>query len=185
MAFHNVQFDPTTARGAVGGPSFATVVVETQSGAEQRIGQWSRPRMRWEVAHIMKSLTEAQALRDFFVARQGKLHTFRFKDWLDYSAPASSPLVLVSGSTYQLYKQYTSGGITVQRKITKPVSGTVSFSGGGTLDYATGLITGGSGGTWSGQFDVHARFDVDQMRLQLTEIGIEHWEGIPIVEVIE
>lgn len=182
--FHDVQFNTDISKGAVGGPRFSTIVVVTASGAEQRVAQWTRPRLSWDVSHALCDPTKAATLLAFFIARQGKLHTFRFKDWLDYTAPASSPLVLVSGSTYQLYKAYTSGPTTYNRKITKPVSGTVSFSGGGTLDYTTGLITGSSGGTWSGQFDVEARFDVDEMQMVLEDVGIRSWQKIPIVEVL-
>ena len=40
-----------------------------------------------------------------------------------------------------------------------PSSGTIVLSGGGTVDYTTGLVTGGAGGTWGGEFDVPVRFD--------------------------
>ena len=66
---------------------------------------------------------------------------------------------IVSG---QLVKRYTAGSVNYDRPIVKPVSGTVSFSGGGTLDYETGIISGGAGGTWSGEFEIQARFTGDR-----------------------
>src|SRR5207342_2770311 len=66
---------------------------------------------------------------------------------------------IVSG---QLVKRYTVGSINYDRPITKPINGTVTFTGGGTLNYETGVISGGAGGTWSGQFEIQARFGNDR-----------------------
>jgi hypothetical protein len=59
-------------------------------------------------------------------------------------------------------KRYTAGSVSYDRPIVKPISGTVSFSGGGTLNYETGIISGGAGGTWSGDFEIQARFTGDR-----------------------
>lgn len=39
--------------------------------------------------------------------------------------------------------------------------------------------------TWSGEFDIPARFDVDQLKGEIIDSGIYGWDSIPIVEVRE
>jgi uncharacterized protein (TIGR02217 family) len=94
--------------------------------------------------------------------------------------------MLVPGSTtqYRLAKAYTSGGHTFLRPITKPVVGMVTLSTG-SLDYATGNVSGGDGVTWAGQFDVPARFDSDAFTLTLEEIRVGQSSGVAIIEVRE
>jgi uncharacterized protein (TIGR02217 family) len=83
-----------------------------------------------------------------------------------------------SGSQfYELNKLYDSGGVSELRKISKPVPGTVGIYRNGTLvttgftiDYTSGFVTFDSVQdppdtlTWSGEFDVPARFDADELR---------------------
>ena len=185
MAYHAVQLDPVMSRGAVGGPRFSTVIIRVAAGTEQRQGFWSRPLMQWDIGFAGKSRSEMETLKAFFIARSGRLHTFRFKDWQDYTA-VSQPLVLVTTGTYQLYKSYTSGSITVYRKITKPISA-ITFGGGGsgTVDYSTGLVTSGTAGTWSGEFDCHARFDSDEMDMQLLDVENRAWPRVRVLEIME
>lgn len=37
--------------------------------------------------------------------------------------------------------------------------------------------------TWAGQFDVPARFDLDQMRSGILAMGLHNWEQIPVIEI--
>lgn len=60
MAFHEIQSPNDIAYGATGGPEFATSVVATASGYEQRNINWSAARGRWDVASGLK---EADAAR--------------------------------------------------------------------------------------------------------------------------
>jgi hypothetical protein len=86
MAFHEIQFPNDIAYGATGGPEFATSVVATASGYEQRNINWSAARGRWDVASGLKKQTQLDTLIAFFRARKGRAHGFRFKDWTDYKA---------------------------------------------------------------------------------------------------
>jgi len=97
----------------------------------------------------------------FYAARRGSTDSFRFRDPFDYTATAQ-PLISVTGGR-QLVKRYTIGSYTYDRPIQKPVSGSVTLTGGGSVDYATGIVSGGSGGTWSGSFDIQARFVDDRL----------------------
>ncbi len=149
MAFHEVQFPNDIAYGATGGPEFATSVVATASGYEQRNINWSSARGRWDVASGLKKQTQLDTLIAFFRARKGRAHGFRFKDWTDYKATGQA-IGTGDGTnkTFQLSRTYSSGGSTDVRTITKPVAGTVKIylagvlqASGWSVNTTTGVIT--------------------------------------------
>jgi uncharacterized protein (TIGR02217 family) len=150
--------DAILANGQIsGGPSFITTVVHSANGTEQRnaaSGMHARRIFRLDTGTINDSTRSA--VLTFFEARRGQSDSFRFLDPFDFEA-VNEPIV--SG---QLVKRYTAGAVSYDRPITKPVSGTITHSGGGTLDYSTGIISGGAGGTWSGEFEIQARFTGDR-----------------------
>ena len=84
MAFHDVRFPDRIAEGAEGGPEFSTSVIVSSGGHEQRQGNWSVGRGRWNVATGLQDDNDLAVLIAFFRARAGRLHAFRFKDWSDY-----------------------------------------------------------------------------------------------------
>lgn len=212
MAFDEVRFPTDISHGALGGPMFATKVIVVDSGAEQRIGKWSQGRRRWDVAHALKNPTQAAALLDFFLCRQGKLRGFRFKDWLDYTtdqpvAGTRHDCVSLTSTTFQLAKRYTSGAITHVRHIKKPAgdtltntaatqanstvriyNGVTEITSGWTVNLTTGVVTfsGAPGYTPSArfEFDFPARFDTDEMRMALEDTNVRTWDGIPLVELL-
>ena len=150
--------------------------------------------MRYDVAHAARREAAWRKLQAFFLVCNGRANSFRFKDWTDYVCAAGDGIFqdADSGSPtgQQMYKVYSFGGQTYYRKITKPVSGTITVTGGGTLDYSSGIVDGGTPTAWSGEFDVHARFDTDAMRSETitrTPDGelIVGWRSIPIIEVRE
>lgn len=197
MAFHEVQFPNDIAYGATGGPEFATSVVATASGYEQRNINWSSARGRWDVASGLKKQTQLDTLIAFFRARKGRAHGFRFKDWTDYKASAQA-LGTGNGTitTFQLIRTYSSGGNTDVRTITKPVAGTVKVylagvlqASGWSVNTTTGIITfttaPGNGVAVSAdyEFDVPVRFDTDRMAVTIEQIDLHQWSGIPILEI--
>jgi uncharacterized protein (TIGR02217 family) len=146
------------ANGAItGGPMFQTTIVHSANGTEQRnaaSGIHARRIFRLDTSTITNAVRSD--VLAFFESRRGQSDSFRFKDPFDFEA-VNEPIV--SG---QLVKRYTAGSVSYDRPIVKPISGTVSFSGGGTLNYETGVITSGAGGTWSGEFEIQARFTGDR-----------------------
>jgi uncharacterized protein (TIGR02217 family) len=141
-----VQLPPEISRGAVGGPSFSTIVTVGATGAEQRIGQWSVARHKWTISFEGRDPTEATTLLKFYFARRGKLRGFRFKDWNDFQA-TQEPLTVTGSKTYQLVKTYTSL-VSYVREIYKIVSSpavTMRRNGGSftafSVDVNTGIIT--------------------------------------------
>lgn len=156
MAFlETPRFPDRIGYTSAGGPTFSTDVVQVSSGAEVRNANWATELMRYDVAHAAKTQSELDDLMAFFRARRGRAEGFRFKDFSDYAASVASGL-LDSGigdgyPTFQLYKRYTTGAVTHDRKIVKPVSATVyrnavavtAGSGAGeiALDPTTGIVT--------------------------------------------
>jgi uncharacterized protein (TIGR02217 family) len=100
--FHEVRFPDNIAYGAMGGPEFATTVVVTGAGHEQRNVNWAEARGRWDVASGLKNQTQLDELIAFFRARRGKAYGFQFQNWNDYmpdalTATPASVLGLVVG----------------------------------------------------------------------------------------
>lgn len=207
MAFiESPRFPDGLAFGADGGPGFLTHILEVESGHEQRNQVWSLERGRWTISMENRILSERQALQAHFRAvGKGRLNGFRLKDFLDFEASHSEGVLsAVSGSqdVYQLKKRYTSGANTYDRTITKPVSGTVEVKNGAgvvlvlntdyTIDTTTGKITmTGSPtpvpATWSGEFDVPVRYNVDLMRMRAVDRDenglLTDWVSIELIEI--
>lgn len=147
------RFPERISFDAVGGPGYSTTVITVRSGREYRDAAWAQARGRWDVAHAAKLQDDADALIAFFRRCQGRLIGFRFKDWADYEATAQG-LQALQGTelvgaygfgygvpTYQLLKRYGSGSVLEDRRITKPVAGSVSLTRDGspvTLGVAAG-----------------------------------------------
>lgn len=208
MAFHDVQFPSDLSYGYMGGPGFRTQVIETDGGVEERSSRWQNARWRFDVGRDFGSSAELSLLQDFFLARAGALHSFRFKDWGDYTSAIdgiSEPTHLdqvvaeVDGSTtqFQLFKTYSSGSESYARRITLPVSGTVKIGVAGvdvttgwTVNLTTGIVTFSSAPaetpTAGFEFDVPCRFGIEADRrlpLRIDAFDLKALMQIPIVEV--
>lgn len=197
MADLQIRFPPLISFGAVGGPRFKTSAAVMASGAESRTQEWELERGEWTVSHSARLPQDWKPLLSFFRNVAGMANTFRFKDWTDFECDAGDGFfaanLVGSPTVLQMIKRYSfptisGGSVTYDRYISKPINGTVTIVGGGTLDYETGLITGGSPTSWHGQFDCWARLNNDPMRAQVLDRNLEHglivgWEGIEIVEV--
>lgn len=202
IGFHDVRLPSSIERGAVGGPSFSTSVLELRSGHEQRNMNWSQARARYNIAYGISRKSELDTVLAFFYARRARAFGFRFKDWSDYIVPLQ---VLGMGdgtrTVFQAFKRYGDALSTYDRTLTKLVSDTVSVFVEGapvpfTVDVNTGLITlqtapaatGGSGTggaqvvSYEAEFDVPVRFDADQLN-----ITMELWNvgSVPSIELVE
>lgn len=206
MTFHDVQFPPVIAQGAQIIPGFSTAVATSSGGREQRIGNWAFPRRRYNVGTGLQRRSDTAALLAFFLARHGRLYGFRFKDWSDYAVSRQAIGATGGGdATWQIYKSYNSGPSTVDRIITRPVSGSVQVwvdgvsialgAGAGQfqVDLSTGVLT--LGATLAGttgqvieaacEFDVPARFDSDDIALTQRSHEIGEWPDVPVLELPE
>jgi uncharacterized protein (TIGR02217 family) len=195
--FHEVRFPDNIAYGATGGPEFATTVVVTGAGHEQRNVNWAEARGRWDVGSGLKDQAQLDELIAFFRARKGRAYGFRFKDWTDYKATGQ---LLGTGDdaieTFQLVKRYPSGSVIEVRPVTKPVAGSVRIYkdsveqlSGWSVDVTTGLITFtaapmvGVQITADFEFDVPVRFDTDHMAVTIETFRLHRWQQIPILEL--
>ena len=206
MAFHEIRFPDNISRGARGGPERRTQIVGLASGDEERNASWANSRRRYDISYGIRRADDLDAVVQFFEARNGRLHGFRFKDWGDYKScrPSESPAAgdqsIGTGdgvqTVFQLVKRYTSGAQTWVRAITKPVAGTVRIAlgdtpqpSGWTIDPATGLVAfaaaPGSGVTVRAgfEFDVPVRFDSDTLDVTIDIERLGSITSIPLLEI--
>ena len=208
MAFHDTRLPVDIERGAQGGPRFKTTVMVLGGGLEKRNIDWATTRGEWDIGYGIDDKDAFSTVLTFFYTRQGRAHSFRFKDWADFAI--SDQLMFTtdgSTSTFQMFKRYSSGGINYDRDITKPiasgwvvtvnaVSQTVVYNTSPSasqvaINTLTGVVTLGSthAATSSqavkltGEFDVPVRFANDSI-----DITVEHFDAgnipqIPIIEV--
>jgi uncharacterized protein (TIGR02217 family) len=198
MAFHDVDFPLRLAFGASGGPTRAVDVVTLANGREVRNTAQSRSRRRYNAVTGVKSLADARSLSDFFEARAGRLHSFRFRDPLDFTSggttPTASDQLIGTGDGSQTHFQLVKRYGDVVRPITRPVDETVLIAVNGGSVAATlhplgvveispppagALITAGF------VFDVPVRFDADGLVLSLDTHGAVNVTDVPLIEVFD
>ncbi len=196
QAFHEVQFPPKIAYGASGGPEFSTSIATSINGFEQRNINWHHPRGRWDISTGIKDAGDIEEILAFFRARRGKAYGFRFKDWSDYEAVYE--LIGVGDGeqkSFELIKEYTSGGYQYIRRILKPVETTVKIYIDGEvvlnykLDTTTGIVTfnkppkSGVNIRSDLEFDVPVRFDTDQIIVRASGPGRFVVDSVPLIEL--
>jgi uncharacterized protein (TIGR02217 family) len=218
MAYHDVQLPTDIERGAVGGPMFKTTVVPMASGFEQRNIDWSQVRGEWDASYGLMNKSDPDQgytrIIEFFYARQGRAHSFPFKDWSDYeigdfSDPTADNQIIGLGddltTTFQIFKRYSSGGINYDRDITKPIAANTvvlldnvvqTTPAQYTLDALTGIITfvtapastGGTGGGGEEVVSVACEFNVpvrfDTDKLDI-QLQIENAGLLPSIPLVE
>lgn len=141
------RFPVEISYGSSFGPGYSTDIVVAKSGREYRNQVWLNSRYVGDVAYGVKRLSDMQQLVAFFRIAGGRAHTFRYKDWGDFQA-TDSYFATGDGSTrsYQLYKRYTAGSDTDDRKITRPIDPITLQRDGEeftdfTLNEDTGVVT--------------------------------------------
>lgn len=209
VSFLEQRFPDDISYGSTGGPEFNTDVLTTSSGHEKRNINWANARGCYNVVHGVKSKEQMQNLLSFFRNCYGKAIGFRFKDWSDYQVDKQQ-LAIADGiaTTFQLIKAYHMGEHTVERKITKPVLGSVriffvdnhhlrgkvepSYSLQAVeVDHGSGIIKfptppkEGQVVYASFEFDIPARFDTDLLNASLDDYGVHSWSNISIIELKE
>lgn len=207
MAFHDIRFPLRLALGVSGGPSRLTDIVNLSNGREARNQRWSRSRRRYDAGSGIRSLADLYEVVEFFEARAGAMHGFRFRDPLDWQScrpgfvptPLDQPLGTGTGSerSFRLVKIYGDRAARFERPVEKPVSGTVRVAVGGvevragdvTVDTATGLVTlrtapaAGAAITAGFEFDVPVRFATDRLEVSLEAFAAGRIPAITLVEI--
>lgn len=196
--FDNDRLPVDVEIGALGGPMFSTTVLTLSDGKEQRNQNWARARGSYTVGYGISERADMDAVLNHFNARRGRYRGFPFKDWGDFKGTAQN-LGTANGVTvdFQLVKNYTSGGITYTRRITRPVAGTLLIydngflvSSGYTLG-ALGLVTFAVAPiiahtiTATFEFDVPARYDQDDLQMAMETFDTGMFPKIAIKEILE
>jgi len=205
MNFHDIRFPAAISFGSAGGIERRTEIVELVNGFEERNNPWAQSRRRFDAGLGVRSLDDLAGVLAFFEARNGRLHGFRWKDWLDFRscAPSATPaptdqVLSGAGTGWQLVKSYADTAGAYTRTVAKPVNGTVRIAIDSveqvegpdfTVDTVTGAVTlsadpGGSAVVTAGfEFDVPVRFDSDTIEVNLAAFEAGEIPSIPIVEV--
>lgn len=207
MAFHEVRLPARLAFGSTGGVERRTEIVTLGSGFERRSTPWAQGRRRYLIGAHLRSLDDMAALTAFFEARRGRLYGFRFRDFADWKscAPGAAIGPLDQGlgvgdgtrTVFALVKQYGDGGEALERRIAKPVEGTVRIAvdgaelptGAFAVDAATGLATlteapgEGAAVTAGFEFDTPVRFDTDRIEVTLESFEAGRMAAAPLIEV--
>lgn len=194
--------DGEILKNSTGGPVFSTRVTKNGNAHEQRNINWDSAMWKGQLGERMLLSKQMDTLLAFFHARRGKACGFRYKDFADYTVRAGQgTLEGIGGDGYQLFKTYpTSAGVPTKRKILKPVPRTVVVFEAGveapvqvSVDYATGIVRLQQSAlgklSWTGEFDVPVRFDVDELQPQFVQHDVSTRQSLfqvfslPIVEL--
>jgi uncharacterized protein (TIGR02217 family) len=199
--FDDVRFPVAVGRGASVEPAFSTDIVTTAAGVEQRNSGWADARLRFDAGPGLRSEKDLHALIAFFRARRGAAIGFRFEDPFDNSSndmtdePGWADQSLGTGdgirSVFPLTKYY--GG--QERRITRPVAGSVRVSVNGT-EQATGWTLGeggrilfetapatGAAVAAGFRFDVPVRFAEDRLNVGLATFQAGEAPTVPLIEL--
>jgi uncharacterized protein (TIGR02217 family) len=201
MAFHEVRLPARLAFGSTGGIERRTEVVTLASGFERRATPWAHGRRRFLIGAGVRSLDDVAVLVAFFEARRGRLHGFRFRDFIDFRSCAPSASIspldqrLGEGTgaavSFQLLKLYGD----IERPIRKPVEGSVRIAvdgveiGAFALDPPTGVVTlaeappEGAVVTAGFAFDTPVRFDTDRIDVTLEGFEAGRLVAAPLIEI--
>ena len=207
--FHNARFPLSLAFGASGGPSRRTDIIRLASGAEHRNTPHAHSRRRYNAGAGVKSVDELYDLIEFFEARFGQLHSFRFRDPLDYKSckpdedisPTDEIIGTGDGVTenFRLIKTYSDAAGIYKRRITKPVLETVKIALNGTeipasefsVDELKGVVIftapppPEASITAGFEFDVPVRFDTEHLDVSLEAFGAGQAINIPLIEILD
>jgi len=210
MTFPTYRLPSDVEEGAQGGPQFSTVIQESVSGQEQRVRVWAKCRAKYEIGYsVMNSADPVgnyRAVLALFYAHAGRLRPFRFKDWGDYQADNTwFGTGTGSQTAFQLSKTYdpseimlgTLGSLFYTREIYLLASTPVIRVNGVVQTVTThytigpsGLVTfvtappDGHALTWTADFDIPVRFDVDYLPVVMNVNEIAEIGSISLREVI-
>lgn len=173
MAYINAVLAEEVAYGFQGGPEYLTSGVELENGIEIRDSKWKYPKHRYSAEFDNLDDTARDAIIEVFHACRGKFHSFKFKDWNDFTATDEAlniPAAYVGTTNpVQLYKTYNFGPAYTIRPVQAVATATIYLGGvavAGTLDTETGMFAPAAAWaagayTWSGEFYVWVHFDND------------------------
>jgi uncharacterized protein (TIGR02217 family) len=201
QGFDEVDFPLALGAQASVAPAFSTAVVATAAGAERRNADWADARLRFDVGPGVRSEADIATLIGFFRARMGQARGFRLRDPFDERSGAGAPaagdqsLGVGDGARtgFGLRKLYGAQ----ERRITRPVAGTVRVAVGG-VERAAGWTlepggvvrfdvapAAGAAVTAGFRFDVPVRFASDRLEVSRSSFLAGDAPSVELVEVRE
>ena len=191
--FHNARLPDNIERGATSSPTYNTTVNRLTSGFEQRNQNWETPLSTYDIGYSIRSIEDIDIVRDFFHAREGRTHSFRFKDWLDYTTRTTQQPTRLAGTDTTLYleRRYTDGTFNKDVTIIRPISSALQIFRDGvsytqwTYDETTGQITVQAAGTytWTGEYDKEVRFAEDSLSISIELFNLGTVPSIELQEI--
>jgi uncharacterized protein (TIGR02217 family) len=189
--------------GAKARPRYSTDVITTDGGWEVRNSRWAYPLMEFDITAFEPATHESDEydvldeFLDIFHVCGGSAGAFRFHYWRD--KPVVGQQIGVgdgSTTTFQLYRTYTRGGFSRDRKITRPIIGSVAtaVAGVGTvaaIDYDTGQIVfsvaPAMGAVITADFDhdIPVRFSDDELDVVGLTDELDQPVNVTLVEIRE
>lgn len=153
--FHEVSLPRYIGEGSNFGPSYSTDVITMPNAAEQRNINWGYPKCKGTINITNLHNEDFQQFIAFFHCRRGKAYGFRFYDYADHSGEFEFLGFGDGGkNAFQLVKNYITPSINIcqQRKITKPIAGTVH------IYFKAFSSTEAAGFSWQTQADIRSEF---------------------------
>ncbi len=192
-AFDDVLFPLELGREAEVAPGFSTAILTSAGGREARNAAWAEARTSYDVGPGLRSETDIAVLLAFFRARMGAARGFRLRDPFDFDAVGE--VVGVGDGVLRRFALVKSYG-AMERRITRPVGGSVSVALGGVGTSAFSLEAGGwvvldvapAVGvvvTAEFAFDVPVRFAEDRLSVARATFLAGVAASVPLVEVRE
>ncbi len=192
-AFDDVLFPLALGREAEVAPGFSTAILTSAGGREARNAAWAEARTSYDVGPGLRSEADIVVLLAFFRARMGAARGFRLRDPFDFDAVGE--VVGVGDGVLRRFALVKSYG-AAERRITRPVAGSVSVAVGGVGTSAFSVEAGGwvvldvapaAGAvvTAGFAFDVPVRFAEDRLSVARATFLAGVAASVPLVEVRE
>lgn len=196
----------------ISSPRWSTTITRVKSGAEQVLQNWQHPLWRFTLPEAVRSQEIFEAVRDHWLAMRGPVHTWPFRDPLDFASralarpnvpPAVTAMDQVIGTgsgsrtRFQLVKTYQRGPQTYTRRIELPLADSVVVSVNGIVQPSGWSVTRPGGelvfavAPPAGHviragflFDVHVRFESDDAFDGIVQgFAVAGFADISLVEV--
>lgn len=209
-AFHDVQFPLSISFGATGGPERNIEIVSLSSGREKRNLRQKHAIRRYDAGTGVRAIADIERILNFFEARRGSFHGFRFRDPFDWKScelekavsPFDQQLGIGNGSqsVFPLCKHYGDPAYAYRRPISCVVGSSlrVSVNGievspavyqleapGSAISFVAGSIPANGQAVMAGfEFDVPVRFDSSSLTLSLANFRAGQIQAIPMKEIL-
>lgn len=204
MIFVDQRLPMDIEAGSKARPRYATDVVTTDGGFEVRNSRWRYPLFQFEITAFepapnveSEPYDVLDEFLDIFHVCGGSAGAFRFHWWREKPV-VGQQLGIGDGSTtnFQLFRTYARGGFTRDRKITRPIVGSVTVYVDGIatsagVDYDTGVIIFGAAPplnsviTADFDYDLPVRFADDELEIVGLSTDLDQPVSVTLVEIRE